>query len=170
MADAIVRGEIDGVNQAEFQATLTCTHGRPTGSIQGDIEVESRFSDIDFSFRSANPTRIIVRKSGITRYVYAVFSRVTLTNRRTGITIRNAQIVLTARKLANGRRQATLLIYRPGQATLRASGVLKNGRVFVGRNVSCQLLLQPPQRPPQRSPHRPPQWPPQPQPEPLPQE
>jgi hypothetical protein len=85
---------------------------------------------------------MILRKYGITRYVYAVFTQVTLTNRRTGFTIRNARAVLTARKLANGRRRATLLIYRPGRTALRASGVLEDGRVFVARNVSCQLLLQ----------------------------
>lgn len=142
MADAIVRGEIDGINQAEFRATLTCTRGRPTGSIRGEIEINSRPRDIEFSFRSNNPTRMILRKHGITRYVYAVFTQVTLTNRRTGFTIRNARAVLTARKLANGRRRATLLIYRPGRTALRASGVLEDGRVFVARNVSCQLLLQ----------------------------
>jgi len=141
MTDAIVRGEIDGINQAEFRATLTCFNLRPTGSIRGEIEIDSRPRDIEFSFRSANPTRIIVRRSGRTRYVYAAFSRVTLRNRRTGFTIRNARIVLTARKLANGRRQATLLICRPGRTTLRASGALEDGRVFVARNVSCGLRL-----------------------------
>jgi hypothetical protein len=142
MADAIVRGEIDGVNQAEFRATLTCSNCGPAGSIRGEIEIGTRPRDIKFTFSSTNPTRIIARRSGITRFVYATFSRVTLTNRRTGFTIRNARIVLTARQLANGRRRATLLIYRPGRTTLRASGVLVDGRVFVNRNVSCQLLLQ----------------------------
>ncbi|HPT69058.1 MAG TPA: hypothetical protein PKW50_02855 [Syntrophomonas sp.] len=142
MADAIVRGEIDGINDAEFRTSLTCSRGVPTGSIRGEIEIRANRRDIDYTFRSTNPTRIIARRYGITRYVYVVFSQVTLRNQRTGFTISNARIVLTARKLANGRRQATLLIFRPGRTTLRASGILEDGRIFVARNVSCQLLLQ----------------------------
>jgi len=143
MADAIVRGKINNFNKADFNTSLTCRNSVPYGSITGEIEtggLGGRFTR--FSFRSSSPSRIIARKAGITRYVYAVFGRVALINRRTGFTINNARIVLTARKNVNGRRSATLTIYRPGQNTLRVSGFLENGRVFVGRNVSCQLLLQ----------------------------
>lgn len=142
MADAIVRGDIDGINDAEFRTTLTCNRGVPTGSIRGQIDIESSPRDIEYSFRSVNPTRIIARRSGITRFVQVVFRRVTLVNLRTGATINNARIVLTARRNVNGRRRATLVIFRPGRTTLRASGILENGRIFVARNVSCQLLLQ----------------------------
>lgn len=142
MADAIVSGEINNFNKAEFSTSLTCRNSVPYGSIRGEIELGLSGRGARFSFRSSSPSRIIARKAGITRYVYAVFGRVTLINRRTGFTINNARIVLTARKNVNGRRSATLIIYRPGLTTLRVSGYLYNGRVFVGRNVSCQLLLQ----------------------------
>jgi hypothetical protein len=142
MADAIVRGVIQGNNQAQFQTTLSCSNSAPYGSISGEFEVNQNGRGNTFIFRSNSPSRIITRRAGITRYVYAAFGNVTLINRRTGVVINNARIVLTARKNANGRRSATLTIYRPGRMTLTASGFLANGRVFVGRNVSCQLLLQ----------------------------
>ncbi len=138
MADAIVRGEIDGVNDAEFRTSLTCSRGVPSGSIRGEIEIRSAGRDTDYTFRSTSPTSIVARRAGVTRYVRVVFRRVRLINQRTGFTINNAQIVLLARTLANGRRRATLTIFRPGRTTFRSSGVLEDGRVFVARNVSCQ--------------------------------
>lgn len=138
MADAIVRGEIENRNDTQFRATVSCLRSGPSGSIRGEFNTEARGRDIEYTFRSNRPTRIITRRSGRTRYVYVIFRNATVINHTNNVTTSRATIILTARRNARGRSSATLSIYRPGRATLRASGFLDDGRVSVYRQVSCR--------------------------------
>lgn len=136
MADAIVRGEINNRNDAEFRASVQCSRrrpSRPSGSIRGEID-----NRISYAFNSNRPTRIRTRRSGSTRYVSMNFSNARVRNRRTNATTTGATISLVARRRRNGRLTASLAIFRPRQATLRASGRLEDGRVTVSRQVSCR--------------------------------
>jgi hypothetical protein len=136
MADVIVRGDIDGRNDAEFRAVVSCPG--PTGSIRGQIDAVISGREIEYSFRSTRPTRLVASRSGNTRSVNAVFSNARVTNRRSGVTTTGATITLTARRSSTGRRTATLTIRRPGRATLRSSGTLDDSVITVNRRVSCR--------------------------------
>lgn len=135
MADVIVRGEIDARNDADFRAVVSCPG--PTGSIRGEIDAVINGRQIEYSFRSTRPSRLVASRSGNTRTVNATFRNATVTNRSSGVTTTGATITLTARRSSTGRRTATLTIRRPGRATLRSSGVLDDGVVTVNRGVSC---------------------------------
>jgi len=138
MADVIVRGDIDGRNDAEFRAVVSCLSSGPSGSIRGQFDTVISGREIEYSFRSTRPTRLVASRSGNTRSVTAVFRNATVTNRTSGGTTSGATITLTARRSSTGRRTATLTIRRPGRATLRASGVLDDGVITVNRGVSCR--------------------------------
>lgn len=135
LADVIVRGDIDGRNDAQFRAVVSCPG--PSGSIRGEIEAVIDGREIEYSFRSTRPTRLVASRSGNTRSVRAVFSNGTVTNQNSGVTTTGATITLTARRSSTGRRTATLTITRPGRATLRSSGILDDGVITVNRGVSC---------------------------------
>ncbi|MDD4801524.1 MAG: hypothetical protein PHF24_01085 [Syntrophomonas sp.] len=137
MADAIVRGEIDTRNDADFRAEVSCRNRRPSGSIRGEIDVVINRREFEYSFRSTRPTRVFATRSGITRRVVAVFSNARVTNRRSRLTTLGATITLSARRRVSGRRTATLTIRRPRRTTLRASGFL-DGNIIVNRRVSCR--------------------------------
>lgn len=138
MADAIVSGEIEGRNKTEFRAVMSCLRSGPSGSIRGEFEAVINRREIEFSFRSSTATRIIARRSGITRYVYVVFRNARVTNLNRRFTTYGATIILSARRSTTGRYTATLTIIRPGRVTLRASGFLEEGRISVYRQVSCR--------------------------------
>ena len=138
MADAIVRGEIEGLNDAEFRATVSCLRTGPFGSISGEIDVTIARREIEYSFRSSRPTRIIATRSGISRYVYVVFRNAVVTNLRSHFATTGATIILSARRSSTGRYTATLTIRRPGRRTLSASGILEGGTISVFREVSCR--------------------------------
>jgi len=137
MADAIVRGHIENRNEAEFRARVSCLSSGPSGSISGEFDLESGRRDNEYTFHSSSPTRIITRRSGITRFVYVVFRNATVHNRRSNFTTAGATIILRATRSSTGRRSATLTILRPGRTTLRASGFFEEGRISVFRRVSC---------------------------------
>lgn len=137
MADAIVSGEIENRNETQFRAVVSCLSTGPSGSIRGEFEAIIGGRKIEYTFRSRRPTRIIARRSGITRFVYVIFRNATVVNRTSNFTTFGASIILTARRSRTGRRTATLSIYRPGRAPLRASGFLQDGRISVFRRVSC---------------------------------
>jgi hypothetical protein len=138
MADAIVRGEIENRNDAQFRATVSCLRSGPSGSIRGELSAIMRGREFEYTFRSSWPTRIIARRSGRTRFVFVIFRNATVINRTSNFTTSRATIILTARRSATGRNTATLSILRPGRATLRASGFLDDGRISVFRQVSCR--------------------------------
>jgi hypothetical protein len=138
MADVIVSGEIDGRNDAEFRAVLSCLRSGPSGSIRGKLDATINRREEDYSFRSNNPTRIVARRSGRTRYVYAVFRNATVINHTRNYTITGATIILTVRQTSTGRRTANLSISRSGRTTLRSSGRLEDSRISVSRPVSCR--------------------------------
>lgn len=138
MADAIVSGEIETLTRnAEFRASVTCLRTGPSGSIVGELEAVINGREFDYVFRSSRPTRIVTSRLGITRRVSLVFHNVTVTNLTSRFTTTNATITLVARRSSTGRRTATLTIVRPGRVTLRASGLLEDGRISVFRVVSC---------------------------------
>jgi hypothetical protein len=137
MADAIVSGEIEGRNETEFRAVVSCLSSGPSGSIRGEFEVLINGREFDYTFRSSRPTLITTRRSGITRFVHVHFRNATVINHTSHFTTTGATIILTARRSSTGRRSATLTIIRPGRVTLRASGFLEDGRVSVFRRVSC---------------------------------
>jgi uncharacterized protein YndB with AHSA1/START domain len=138
MADAVVRGDIDGRNDAQFRAQVSCLRTGPSGSIRGEIDAVVSGREIEYSFRSTRPTRVVASRSGNARSVTAVFSNATVTNQSSRVTTTGATITLSARRSSTGRRTATLTIRRPGRATLRASGVLDDGVITVNRQVSCR--------------------------------
>jgi hypothetical protein len=135
MADVIVSGEIEGRNEAEFRAVVSCPG--PTGSIRGEMEVVINGREFEYTFHSTRPTRLIARRSGITRFIFIAFRRVTVHNLTSHFTTTGATLTLTARRSSTGRRTATLTIRRPGRITLRASGFLEEGRTSVFRAVNC---------------------------------
>ncbi len=137
MADAIASGDIDARNDAEFRAFLSCLRSGPSGSIRGELEAIIDGRQYEYTFRSSRPTRIIARRSGITRYIFAVFRNATVINHTSNYTTTGATIRMTARRSSTGRRSAALTIRRPGRVTLRASGYLDDGRTSVYRRVSC---------------------------------
>ena len=136
MADVIVRGDIDGRNDAEFRAVVSCPG--PSGSIRGEIEAVINRREIEYSFRSTRPSRLVASRSGNTRSINAVFRNARVTNRRSGVTTTGATITLSARRSPRRRRTAILTIRRPGRATLRASGILDDSVIIVNRRVSCR--------------------------------
>lgn len=138
MADAIVRGEIDRRNNTEFRASVTCLRRGPSGSIRGEFEEVIGRREIDYVFSSNRPTRIVARRSGLTRVVNLTFRNVRVTNRNTNVTTSGGTLTLVARQNRAGRRTATLTIRRPGRRTLSVSGVLEDGVVRVLRQVSCR--------------------------------
>ncbi len=138
MADAIVSGEIENRNATEFRADVSCLRNGTSGSIRGEFELETNGNDIKYRFRSSSPSRLVTRRSGITRYVHVVFRNATVTNRSNNTSITGATITLTARRSTTGRRTATLVITRPGRSSLKASGHLDDGRVTVNRVTSCR--------------------------------
>lgn len=142
MADATVRGNVGISTRAQINASLTCRNSAPSGSINGRITtMNANCRQTSFDFRSTRPIRIAARRSGNIRNVDATFGQVTLVNRSNGNVTRNARLALSARRGANMNRSASLTITRAGGGTLRTAGNLRNGRVAVSRNVSCQLLL-----------------------------
>lgn len=141
MADAIVSGTVGITNRARFSSFLNCDNSAPSGSISGRITVNTNRGRISYDFRSNSPSRINAQNFGNTNNVVAVFGRVTLVNRSNGNVTNNARLTLNASRNINGNRRASLTISRPFGNTLRASGSLRNGRVVVFNDVSCQLLL-----------------------------
>jgi hypothetical protein len=137
MADAIVRGNIEGRNEAEFRAVVSCLRSGPSGSIRGEFDAIVNGREYEYTFRSSRPTLIRTRRSGITRFVRVRFRNATVINHTSNFTTTGATIILTARRRSTGRRSATLTILRPGRVTLRASGFLDDGRVSVFRRVRC---------------------------------
>lgn len=137
MADAIVSGNIEGRNEAEFRAVVSCLRSGPSGSIRGEFDALINRREFEYTFRSSRPTLIRTRRSGITRFVRVRFRNATVINHTSNFTTTGATIILTARRSSTGRRSATLTIFRPGRVTLRASGFLDDGRVSVFRRVSC---------------------------------
>jgi hypothetical protein len=137
VADAIISGDIEGLNEAEFRSSVSCLSTGPSGSIRGEFDLESGGRDIEYTFHSNRPTRIITRRSGIIRFVQVVFRNATVHNLTSNFTTTGATIILTARRSSTGRRTATLAIRRPGKVTLTASGFLEEGRISVFRRVSC---------------------------------
>ena len=138
MADAIVFGEIENRNEAEFRAEVTCRRFGPSGFIRGEFQAEISRREFEYAFRSIRPTRILADRSGSTRFVRVVFRNARVTNLTTNVTTFGATIVLRASRNRIGRRRATLTIFRPGRATLRASGFLEDGAVSVFRQVFCR--------------------------------
>lgn len=138
MADAIVSGDIEGRSEADFRAEVSCLRTGPSGSIRGELDAVINGREYEYTFRSSRPTRIIARRSGITRFVYVVFRNATVTNHTSNFTTTGATITLTARRDGTGRRTATLVVSRPGRSTLRASGYLEDGRISVFRATSCR--------------------------------
>jgi hypothetical protein len=137
MADAIVSGDIEGRNEAEFRAVVSCLSSGPSGSIRGELDALINGREFEYTFRSSRPTLITTRRSGITRFVHVHFRNATVINHTSNFTTTGATIILTARRGSTGRRSATLTIFRPGKVTLRASGFLDEGRISVYRQVSC---------------------------------
>ncbi|MDD2620463.1 MAG: hypothetical protein PHC92_07340 [Syntrophomonadaceae bacterium] len=137
MADAVAAGQIEGANEATFRADVTCVVGEPSGFIRGRMEATVNGRVYNYSFHSRSATRVIARRSGIARYIYAIFRRATVHNLTLGFTTYGATIILTAQRNSTGYRSAILSIYRPGRVTLRASGHLDDGRTSVYRQVNC---------------------------------
>lgn len=137
MADAVAAGRIEGANEASFRADVSCINGDPSGFIRGRMNATINGSEYDYSFHSRRATRVIARRNGITRYIYAIFRYATVRNLTLGFTTYGATIILTARRSSTGRRSAILSIYRPGRADLKASGFLDDGRTSVYRQVNC---------------------------------
>lgn len=139
MADAVIRGDIEGVNREvdDIRASISCVRGTPTGSIRGEIEIETGLRDREFRFSSNRPTFLQTIREGFRRIVIVRFRRVTLKNVRTNRIFRNCTLLLIVRRLANGRQQALLIIRCPGRRQLRVSGRF-DGLIEVNREVTCR--------------------------------
>lgn len=137
MADAVIRGTIEGINrEAEIRAEVSCFRGIPTGFIRGEIEVEVD-GEREFRFRSIRPTFLETIREGNRRVVMVRFRQVRVRNVRTNRIFRNCTLILTVRRMQNGCQRAVLIIRCPGRRQLRISGRFE-GLIRVNREVICR--------------------------------